>query len=592
MKRVWRKVISTIRHNNLFFKMFLVMVLSIISVSVLIAFSTIRMSSNLFMETFSITNNKVLDQIKTRFEDFSYSIVNASIEVQNNGTIKRVLSAEKMSSVQTATSNYEVIHQLERIYLNIEPYEANMVVWGEHQHLFNMNYSSWPTSWERLQGLDITDNAHHHPDEILYQFLPSEKSGKESLIVASKALKERMSNHIYGVLHISIKEKDLKKFYDGYTSEENQVFLLDSSGRIVSSSRESMIGEKSKKLKERSIESSEQNINYQEIRLFGENQILLADYLPTFDMYLVNIISKDSVMDQLINIKELILISVGIVVIAVFVVFIMSRRMTKSLTHIVNQISNMAKYDFNKQVSESGGYEAKKIANAFNYMLNELHEYVEIIVKTEKKQRKAELEALQHQINPHFLYNTLTSVKFMVHQGQKEKATETIHSLISLLQSALRDVNETISVEQEVVNLKNYVQINQARYGDGIKVSYFVSPTCLSYHIPKLVIQPFIENAFFHAFTLKKNGYIQVFISEQENKLICEVVDNGDGMNVEEVKDFKSKRKADKQLFSGIGVSNVHERIQLLYGKNYGVDMMSERGEGTRVQIKLPNLKG
>ncbi len=248
----------------------------------------------------------------------------------------------------------------------------------------------------------------------------------------------------------------------------------------------------------------------------------------------------------------------------------------------------MARYQFNKPLKVTGGYETRKIANAFNYMLNELQDYVQILMKTQEKQRKAELEALQHQISPHFIYNTLASIKFMIKQEKKETASDTIDSFISLLQSSISNADETITVEQELENLKSYVQINQARYGERIKVNYLVSPDCLDLYLPKLVIQPFIENAFFHAFTKKKSGYIQILIAQKEEKLVCEIIDNGDGMISERIANNTIKSKEKRQLFSGIGVKNVHERIQLRYGKNYGVEITSELSKGTRVIIKLP----
>src|SRR5690606_4009911 len=119
------------------------------------------------------------------------------------------------------------------------------------------------------------------------------------------------------------------------------------------------------------------------------------------------------------------------------------------------------------------------MANAFNAMLSEWQEYVGLVVQAQQKQPRPELMPLPHKINRHFLYNTLASVKFMVQQGKKEKATDMIHALISLLQNALSNVDQTITVEQEIADLKNYVLINQARYGDGIKVNFFVSPDCL-----------------------------------------------------------------------------------------------------------------
>src|SRR5690606_6087474 len=128
--------------------------------------------------------------------------------------------------------------------------------------------------------------------------------------------------------------------------------------------------------------------------------------------------------------------------------------------------------------------------------------------------------------------------------------------------------------------------INQIRYGERIKVNYFVSPDCLQEKIPKLLIQPFIENAFFHGFNQKQTGFIQILISKKDGFLICEIVDNGDGMIVDE--DHIPQQTNKRQLFSGIGVKNVHERIVLLYGEQYGVEIDSELGKGTHIKVKLP----
>lgn len=144
----------------------------------------------------------------------------------------------------------------------------------------------------------------------------------------------------------------------------------------------------------------------------------------------------------------------------------------------------------------TGSYETRQLSTAFNYMLKELNDYVAQLVETQKEQRNAELAALQQQINPHFLYNTLASVNILVQRGSKEQATETIHALISLLQNTISNVKETITVEDELINLKHYVFITQVRNGNRIKVETFVSPDCMNAKVPKLILQPFIENAF------------------------------------------------------------------------------------------------
>lgn len=178
----------------------------------------------------------------------------------------------------------------------------------------------------------------------------------------------------------------------------------------------------------------------------------------------------------------------------------------------------------------------------------------------------------------------------MVQQGGKEETEATINAFISLLQNTIGNVSETITVKQEMDNLRNYVLINQKRYGDRIKVNYFVTPDCMDLQIPKLILQPFMENSFFHGFIRKPAGFINVLVWQDGNTLICEVIDNGDGMEVSEDNNLPNTRRK-QQHFSGIGVRNVHERIQLIYGEEYGVTIASSLGEGTKVRITLPIQK-
>ncbi|WP_208590405.1 cache domain-containing sensor histidine kinase [Gracilibacillus suaedae] len=582
-----KKWIRFIQANNLFMKIFLVMGISIIAVSISITYSSIRMSSNLFMDTFSITNSKIMNQITERFNSFTDSIVSASLEVDTNGTIKQLLQEEQENAIDQSIFYYHMTMEMDRIYAEVDPNDTNMIIMSNNQDIFNMNYIKWPVDAEKLANHEMIDRVEASSNDIVYQFEDSEVTNGVPMIIASKALKLR-SDYIYGYLFFSLTERDLKKFYESYTGVGNNVMLVTPSGQIISSNQEEMIGELSPKLLDYAKSFEDENSEYRKVDIFDQNYIFLSEYIPSLDIYLVNLIDHEIIADNVINTSEIVLISIAIVSSAVLVAFLILRKMTVSISQLVHQISDMARYQFNKPLKETGGYETRKIAKAFNYMLNELHDYVQILMDTQEKQRKAELETLQHQINPHFIYNTLASIKFMIRQEKKEKAADTIDSFISLIQNSLSNIEETITVEQELENLKNYVQINQARYGDRIQVNYLVAPDCLHLFLPKLVIQPFIENAFFHAFTKKKTGFIQILIAQKEHSLICEIIDNGDGMIPERLDNKTIKTKEKRQLFSGIGVKNVHERIQLLYGKDYGVQIESEPAKGTKVKIKLP----
>ncbi|PLR79068.1 hypothetical protein CU633_02470 [Bacillus sp. V3-13] len=578
------------KHNNLFIIMFLITVIMIITVSLTITWTTIRMSEQFFIEKFSITNSKVMNQVKESFESFNYSIVIASNNLLQSGNTKKILT-EEQSNAEKMSSYFNMNQQMKRIKSNLDAYEVGILVMGKNGISYATDRTYWPISDEELKTSVLTSNTLNEPKQLMYQYdhrtNPTVEIGDGNFIVASRALMERISGTVYGSMYFAIQESEFRKFYTNYTNPGNDVFVVNKLGVIVSSNRTELIGKKSEDFLHYAEKIKDNPDHYIIENFLDKDQIIFMEYLPSFDMYLFNIIDKQIAIGDLIDKKEIVLISMGIVFVALIIVFLASRRLTNSLSRLVKQIANVSKYDFHQYVSVTGTYETRQIGKAFNSMLDELHEYVEQLMLTQKQKRNAELAALQQQINPHFLYNTLTSIKFMVQQGGKEEAEATINALISLLQNTIGNVSETITVKQELDNLKNYVLINQKRYGNRIKVNYFVSPDCLEHHIPKLILQPFMENSFFHAFNRKTEGYINVLVWQEGKNLICEIVDNGDGMEVTPGSKLpNTKRK--QQLFSGIGVRNVHERIQLIYGEQYGVKIISELGEGTKVRIVLP----
>lgn len=576
------------KHNNLFITMFMITVLIIVTVSVTITWTTIRMSEQFFFDKFSITNARVMNQLKESLDKFHYSIVIASNNLHQSVAIKEILTKEEESNVERLSSIYTISQLMKRIEPNLDAYEVSIIVTGTNGISYATDRPYWPITDEELKTSYLTRKTVQHPNKLIYQYdyRPNREDGR--YIVASKALIERTTGKDYGSLYFAIKETEFKKFYSSFTSPGNNVFFVNSNGVIVSSNQSELIGQKSDELLVYASKNSESLIDDYIIGDFmGQEQIILMEYIPSFDMYMFNIINKQTAFGDLIDTNKILLISMGIVFIALIIVLLASRRLTNSLSRMVKQIENTSKYDFHQYVSVSGTYETRQIGKAFNSMLDELHEYVDQLVVSQKQRQNAELAALQQQINPHFLYNTLTSIKIMANQGSKEETEAMINALISLLQNTIGNVSETVTVKQEIDNLKNYVFINQKRYGNRIKVKFFVSPDCEEQKIPKLILQPFMENSFFHGFNHKPDGFIHVLVWKEQDLLICEVVDNGDGMEVSVGNHLPSSNRK-QEFFSGIGVRNVHERIQLIYGESYGVHISSQLGEGTKVRVTLP----
>ncbi|AEI44779.1 cache domain-containing sensor histidine kinase [Paenibacillus mucilaginosus] len=582
------------KESRLFVKLIAVMVVSIVAVSATTSWITLHMSVKLFTDTFGITNAKVISQIKTNMDSFHYTVITAANNVFQSGTVKSFLTEGDSDSLTMARQYGAIRQEMDRIQSIIDAYQVSITISGVNGRSYSTDRSLLPLQARQLEGLEMTRRALEQPKKMTYQYYrpgPSDVGSKEPLIVATQAIRERSTGEVYGTLYVAVRESDFRQFYASFSSVGNDVFLLDRTGLIVSSNREDYRGEYTPDLLRYASQITEQQVRTMEGKVWGKDSIILAEELPFYDVYLVNVIDSELASGQMLNKQAIVLTCSLFVLGALVIVFLITRGMTRSLTLLVRQMSRITENDFTNYVSVTGSYETRQVGHAFNYMLDELHEYVDELVATQKEQRNAELAALQRQINPHFLYNTLASVKFLVQQDSKEKAAATIHALITLLQNAIGNVSETVTVEQEISNLKSYVFINHVRYGDRVRANFFIAPDCLHYHVPKLMIQPFIENAFFHGFNRKQQGTVHVLVAREGETLVCEVVDNGDGI---EGLTGEHKLPADggkSHFFSGIGIQNVHDRIQLLYGEPYGVAITSRPGEGTRVKIRLPLLE-
>lgn len=194
------------------------------------------------------------------------------------------------------------------------------------------------------------------------------------------------------------------------------------------------------------------------------------------------------------------------------------------------------------------------------------------------------------QINPHFLYNTLNSVKHLIEIQNDFNACSIIDALISLLRSTLGKTNTMVTVADEVKNVKNYISIIEPRYGGLVKAEVLVDDECMPLEIPNLLLQPLVENAFFHAFQETKTGVIRIFISLIDQELSCEIIDNGDGMDALQLAKTMKNENASHQSATRIGLANVKERLNILYPGKNTFQITSEPGYGTNITLSFPAI--
>lgn len=279
------------------------------------------------------------------------------------------------------------------------------------------------------------------------------------------------------------------------------------------------------------------------------------------------------------------------IILIIFIFGFISAKISHPIKQLEESMKKVEAGEFNIYIDVKGEDEVERLATAFNLMIFKVRELMGQIVIEQEAKRKTELDALQAQINPHFLYNTLDSIVWMAENGKNDGVITMVSSLAKLFRISISRGKNIISVKEEIEHAKNYLIIQKIRYKNKFKFEIIVQKDVLECKTTKLILQPLIENSIYHGIEyMVDEGLIRITVSNTNGKLLYEVYDNGLGIDPEKLKHLLEYRvKTDSG--SGVGVKNVHERIQIRYGMDYGLEIQSEIEEGTTIKIWLPLIK-
>ena len=236
-----------------------------------------------------------------------------------------------------------------------------------------------------------------------------------------------------------------------------------------------------------------------------------------------------------------------------------------------------------------GTREVQELSDSFEHMVLRIQELMTTVREEEINLRKTELKALQAQINPHFLYNTLDSIAWMCEQGRNADAVRMVHALARLFRISISRGHELIPIAKEIEHAESYLQIQMYRYKNQFTYDFDVDPDCLSYYCNKITLQPIIENSINHGLDLMVDeGRIDVLVRQDGDDIVFSVRDNGVGMSGEQIEAIMQHGPTDR---TGIGIKNVNDRLKIYFGKSYGLHITSEPDIGTCVEIRMPKIK-
>jgi len=263
--------------------------------------------------------------------------------------------------------------------------------------------------------------------------------------------------------------------------------------------------------------------------------------------------------------------------------FLLASTITRPIQKLIENIGNIVTEDkvLGLPPLNSVNKDIQSLENSFNIMINRINSLIHDNVQKEKEKKDIEIQMLQRQISPHFLYNTLNSIKFMAFIAKQNQIADAIVCLVNMLEFCFRDNQTMVTVKDEIDFLKQYIILQKMRYGDEVRVDFVLDEEIYNLYIQKFTLHPSIENIFIHAFNKKicepqiiVKGYIS------DGKLIFKIKDNGVGFDMKLL-----------EHSSGIGIKNVNERIRLTFGDEYGQKIESYVGKGTTVTITLPIIK-
>lgn len=374
------------------------------------------------------------------------------------------------------------------------------------------------------------------------------------------------------------------------TEAEDNIARLDSVNKYLSNLRIYV---------DRIEENLQKESRYEDNMEIWENDVqivtsLVGDTMSQYIYYEVRGIQQSRAAYQtfFMNLVRFSLLGMGLLLLLVIILsYYIPRSITMPITRISRVTNQVAKGNLSVRAAAESGAEARMLSDSLNAMIDKINELLDQVTTEQIRLRKAEFELLQAQINPHFLYNTLDTIVWLAEAGDQKRVVSMVGNLSDFFRTSLNQGKDIISIREELAHVRSYLEIQQVRYQDILRYEITVPEDLYEYKIPKITIQPLVENALYHGIKNKRGqGTITVTGKSKENGFVLYVRDNGIGMTQERLNEVRAGIQ--KLSYTGkeiYGLYNVNERIRLNFGETYGISIESTYGEGTCVSISLPD---
>lgn len=560
----------------------------VLSAVVIVTGVSMKFTNTSIFENSSEYTHTIIQQMNQNIDSYIDYMENIAYLISSNEDVQDYLFDEKIDN----EGRYRILNQFQTILDSRSDIRNVGIISKNGRMLINdgsksvnqdldLNTQEWyATALEKPNGPILTSS---HVQHII--------SGERPWVITlSRGIRDRSgSGEKEGVFFIDLNYSAISGLCDQSTvGTKGYAFILDAKGNIVYHPQQQQLYN----------ELQTENIS---LIMDTDEDTVLTGTGNDGKLYSISRSEKTgwTVVDCT-NVKELLSKSrqaqsvyVLTAIILVIVALLFSRFMARSITLPIQKLRDSMKKvqegDFSvSDVVVDSKNEIGSLTKSFDVMTHRIHELMEQNVHEQEEKRKSELKALQSQINPHFLYNTLDSIIWMAEGKKNEEVVLMTASLARLLRQSISNEDEVVPIANEVEYARGYLTIQKMRYKDKLEFQIEVDSSILYIPLIKLVLQPIIENAIYHGLKYKESkGLLIVKGFMKDGNAVLQVIDDGVGMDEETLAHIYDKHKVNYHS-NGVGVYNVHKRLKLYYGEDYGITYTSELGKGTTATITIP----
>lgn len=531
---------------------------------------------------------QIIKQINSNIEFYVKDAENIINYISMDPRVIKFLDSKKVENVDIEDEVYKPIYNFSKFNPEIA---GIMIVNSNGGYISDVMNK---ISRDSLTNENWYINAYKDPDNIHLFTKPIGRNidnifrySADEVFSMSKAVVDPISGEFKGVILIDIKLDVIKDVIENSKpGTAGFIYIMDSNQEIVYTPVNDIVY----RIKSEWVESINNEIIMKEIK--GENYQLTKVTSPYTGWETIGVFPES---EGLKVIKYIRYYSLIIAIIALIGAGILGIIFTKSIVKPIYKLKKLMKraqegeldISFNAKYNDEIG----ELGNSFNTMVKEISNLINLVKIEEKNKRKAEINVLQAQIKPHFMYNTLDTIRWMAEEHNENDIVEIIEAFTNLLRISLSRGKEIITVKEELIHIESYLTIQKIRYEEKLDYEINFQEEILDYKVIKLILQPLVENAIYHGIKEKRgNGKLIVNAEKRNGSLYFSISDNGKGIEKEKLELINEMLKKDnvKEIKIGYGVFNVNERIKLIYGEDYGLTFKSIYGKGTIVEIKHP----